>query len=213
MKKLYILLFIGCSFLLSTKACAQGIFAQNQTQTKRLLEQIAQLKIYLGYVKKGYNIVQSGLNTVHSIKNGEFSLHDLYYTSLELVNPRIRSSPKAMGIISHQRYIFRTTSALQELLRQDNPLRAGQKEYLTSCIQRLLDDVEKTRQQLLGITTDKTFRLTDNERLDRLNDLYENSSSQFVFTQQFATEIFTIIKTIQKEQADDQWLKALHDLP
>lgn len=215
MKKISILLLIGCMALpaVSRAQTFAEWFSQKKTQIKYLVTQIAELQVYLGYVKKGYKIVSSGLNTVHDIKNGEFNLHDLYYTSLGLVNPRIRNSPKAMGIVSHQQYIMKATDALKDLLRSTDQLSEKQKTYITECISRLLDDVEKARQELLDITSDKILELTDNERMERLNALYESSTSQFVFTQQFAAEVFTLIKSLQQEKSDEQTLRELHGLP
>lgn len=215
MKKMFILLMIS-SLVLPVISRAQTFaewFRQKKTQIKYLGIQIAELQIYLGYVKKGYNIVSSGLNTVHDIKNGEFNLHDLYYTSLGLVNPRIRSSPKAMAIVGQQQYILKAATTVKDLLHSTDQLSDKQKTYLAGCTSRLLEDVEKVRQELLDLTSDKTLELTDNERLERLNALYEHSTSQFEFIQQFASQVFTLIKSLQQEQIDEQTIKELHNLP
>lgn len=50
-------------------------FRQKKTQKKYLIQQIAALKVYLGYVQKGYSIAQKGLTTVSNIKKGNFDLH------------------------------------------------------------------------------------------------------------------------------------------
>lgn len=216
MKKVFIILLLISYGLLPVTGKAQTFsewFQQKKTQTKYLTTQIAELEIYLGYVKKGYKIVSSGLNTVQNIKNGEFTLHDLYYTSLELVNPHIRNSPKTMDIVYHQKYILKATSALKDLLRTTEQLSAKQKTYFIGCINRLLEDVEKVRQELIDLTSDKTLQLTDNERLERLNALYERSTSQFVFTQQFASEVSTLAKSLQREQRDEQTIKEFIHLP
>jgi hypothetical protein len=36
-----------------------------------LIESIVLLELYLGYVKKGYDIASKGLHTIKDIKNGE----------------------------------------------------------------------------------------------------------------------------------------------
>ena len=187
-------------------------FRQKKTQIKYLHLQIAELQVYLGHVKKGYQLVSSGLSTINDIKKGEFKLHDLYYTSLGLVNPRIRNSPHAMGIIGHLQYILKITVALKELLPLDSSLTASQKKYIKECLGRLLEDLEKTRSDLIDITTDKTFELTDNERLERLSTLYEKSKSQFVFIQQFSGEAFALIESHRRQKAEQRTLEAFHDL-
>lgn len=214
MKKTGIVLLISCCLLPATGKSQTSAewFDQKKTQIKYLTRQIVELQAYLGYVKKGYTIVSSGLNTIRDIKNGEFRLHDLYYTSLGHVNPRIRNSPKAIGIVSHQQYILKACVALKGLLQSDRQLSAPQKDYIAQCISRLLDDVEKVRQELLDLTTDKTFESTDNERLERLNALYDKCKSQFMFIQQFSSEVLTLVESTRREGADERILKELHGL-
>ena len=42
-------------------------FRQKATQKKYLLQQIAALHVYSGYLSKGYSIAKDGLNTIKSI--------------------------------------------------------------------------------------------------------------------------------------------------
>lgn len=205
-----------CWLIVSASLKAQTfneLFRQKKTQIKYLTKQIAELQVYLGYVKKGYTIVSSGLNTFHNIKNGEFSLHDLYYTSLVLVNPRIRNSPTVLATINHLKYILKATNSLQVLLRIENLLPKTQKDYFSVCLKRLLEDIEQTHQELIELITDKNLQLTDNERLDRLNNLNKRSTSQLAFTHQFSAEVFMLIQSLQREELEAQTRRQLHDLP
>ncbi len=62
--------------ILSTAAPAQTWdewFKQKKTQKKYLAKQIVLLRLYLGYLKKGYEIADKGLTTIHNIKNGDFN--------------------------------------------------------------------------------------------------------------------------------------------
>ena len=77
-------------------------FAQNKTQKKYLLQQIAALEVYLTDVKKGYQIVSGGLNAIHTIKHGEFNLHQAYFTSLKKVNPNIKDMAMLADILTRE---------------------------------------------------------------------------------------------------------------
>lgn len=187
-------------------------FRQKKTQIKYLTQQIAELQLYIGYVKKGYDIGKAGLNTIHSIKNGEFSLHDLYYTSLKQVNPRIRESPKAMDILSHQQYILKVTSELKKLIQESQALTTDQKNYYQDCIKRLLEDVEGTRKMLLSVTSNGDLEMTDDQRIKRIDILYDYSLSQVNFIKQFSMEIKTLIQASRAEEEDMQRLKGFYDL-
>lgn len=191
----------------------QAMNAQNSKQIQYLLKQIAELQVYLGYVKKGYDIAESGLHTIHSIKNGEFGLHDAYYTSLRNVNPHIRQSAYVAGIISHQQYIQKATTALKKALSANNTLPAKQKEYVRECCDRLLVSVEKTSQALLAVVTDRTLEMTDDQRIQRLNALYTRSRSQKSFIQQFSAEVIALLKSLQGEETEQESIKQFYGLP
>ncbi len=57
-------------------------FRQKKTQQRYLLEQIAALRVYAGYVHKGYGIVSDGLQTVRDITNVEFNLHGFFISGV-----------------------------------------------------------------------------------------------------------------------------------
>lgn len=94
MKRLFTLVLFA---LLSSGVKAQTFgewFRQGATQKKYLLQQIAGLQVYIGYVQKSYSIAKQGLNTVSAIKHGEFNLHKDYFNSLRTVNPKIKNYSK-----------------------------------------------------------------------------------------------------------------------
>jgi hypothetical protein len=57
---------------------AQNFFNQKKTKLKYIAQQIALLKVYTGYLKKGYGIAQDGLKAISDIKHGDFDLHNNY---------------------------------------------------------------------------------------------------------------------------------------
>jgi hypothetical protein len=70
-----------------------------------LIQQIAALKVYLEYLKKGYKIVDKGLTTIGEIKNGTFNLDKDYLYSLKQVSPVVKNFPKVKEVlVYHHRY-------------------------------------------------------------------------------------------------------------
>src|SRR3954469_10258998 len=82
-------------------------FKQKKTQKKYLVQQIAALRVYLDYLKKGYAVVHNGLNTIEHIKNGNFNLDRDFFSSLKNVNPAIKNTAKVADIIAFQIFISR----------------------------------------------------------------------------------------------------------
>jgi hypothetical protein len=92
MKKFVIVLSFVIGAWGSTQA--QGVstfFSQSETRLKYYAEQIATLQGYIADAEKGYKIVESGLQTVDQIKNGEFNLHNAFYTALKTVSPTVKN--------------------------------------------------------------------------------------------------------------------------
>jgi uncharacterized membrane protein YobD (UPF0266 family) len=78
MKRLFTLVLFA---LLSSGVKAQTFaewFRQGATQKKYLLQQIAALQVYIGYMQQGYSIAKQGLNTISDVNNGEYNLHKDY---------------------------------------------------------------------------------------------------------------------------------------
>src|SRR5438067_1061295 len=75
---------------------------QKATQTKYLGAQIALLQTYLGYLKKGYSVVNTGLTTIGRIKSGDLDLHGTFFSSLKAVSPRVKNSEKVAELLSSQ---------------------------------------------------------------------------------------------------------------
>src|SRR5450631_2488296 len=107
MKKLFILNLI---IMISIGASAQGlsnIFNQKAADLKSMGKQIVLLQLYIGWIEKGYNIARSGLTLIGEIKQGEFNLHNVFFSSLSSVNPAIRRYSKVAAIIDYELSVIR----------------------------------------------------------------------------------------------------------
>ena len=89
--------------------------AEAQSDIKAMLKQIAKLEIYIQDVEKGYKIAQAGLTTINEFKHGEFNLHNLFFSSLKTVNPKVLKYERIAEIIADQISIinqFKTISKI-----------------------------------------------------------------------------------------------------
>ena len=90
-------------------------FAQKATQKKYLLEQLAALQVYTGYVKKGYGIARDGLGLVRDITGGEFKLHELFISGLKKVSPAVAGDARVAEIVVLELEIVRAFGRLLDL--------------------------------------------------------------------------------------------------
>src|SRR5882672_6465398 len=143
MKTLFMILLIGKSFF-SFGQTFEEWAQQKKTQKKYLLQQIAALQVYIGYAKKGYNVVNNGLTTIRNIKNGDFNLHQNFFESLKQVNPKIRKYGKVADIIAYQVRIIKETKKTLQGIREAGQFTKEEMDYCKNVFDNLLVECLKS---------------------------------------------------------------------
>jgi hypothetical protein len=182
MKKIFLLPVIAA--LLFSEVNAQTfneLFRQKATQKKYLVQQIAALQVYIGYAKKGYNIVSGGINTIRDIKKGELNLHNTFFNSLKSINPKISRYAKVADIITYQVRIIKLAKQTLQSIREANQFTADEVEYCKKVFDALLDDCVESIDELLAVITPDKLTMKDNERLVRIDKLYLDMQDKFTF--------------------------------
>ncbi|MEO6869990.1 MAG: hypothetical protein ABI784_03725 [Ginsengibacter sp.] len=187
-------------------------FHQKATQKKYLLQQIAALQVYTGYVQKGYSIAKRGLNTISDIKNGEFNLHKNYFNSLKVVNPKIRNYSKVAAIILLQVDITKVYAVTIKEVKQSKLFSPAEITYVYSVFDKLLDDCIKNVDELITLTTDGELEMKDDERLDRIEELYYDMQGYYEFVQSFSGEAKLFAGLRIKEQNDIRSSRIINDI-
>ena len=116
---------------------------QKQTRKKYLLEQIAALKVYLDYGRKGYSIVSGGLRTISDIKKGDFKLHNSFFNSLRDVNPQVQKWERVSDIISLQIQIVKQSKIARGYVRQSGELTEDELTYCIKVLDALVNECVK----------------------------------------------------------------------
>jgi hypothetical protein len=179
-------------------------FNQGSTQKKYLLTQIALLQTYLGYVQKGYEIARSGLSSIHDIKNGEYDLHSVFYSSLLHVNPNVRNYSGASAILSNESYIMKNVNELKSLSGTTSGLPDVARQAISLTTNRVSDDCDRIISELSDVVTDGKLSMTDAERIKRIKGLYTYSCEQVAFIQEYRTETAMLIDQRRHEEWDIQ---------
>ena len=209
MKRLLILLLFA---ILSTTTKAQTFaewFQQKTTQKKYLLQQIAALQVYIGYVQKGYSVAKQGLTAISDIKHGEFNLHKDYFNSLKTVNPKIKNYSKVADIIALQVKIIKTYKEAIKHVKQSEAFNAKEIIYVNGAFERLLDDCSETIDALIVVTTSGELEMKDDERLKRIDALYSEMQDKYTFAQAFSKEAKLLAASRIAEQNDVKTMRIL----
>jgi hypothetical protein len=211
--KNYIIILFLCSFCSNLNAqgnLVNEIFRQNSTQRKYLIQQIAALKVYSGYLKKGYNIYKSGHNAISGFKNGELNLHRDYFISLQNVNPQIARYPKVSDIINMQKRIVQICNHSLKHARDNAYIRPEEITYIDRVYKKLLKDCSQLTEDVHNIITSSKLQMEDDERLQRIDVLYEEVKDNYKFAETFSADIELLSKARQQEALDVHTVNGLH---
>lgn len=180
---------------------------QKKTQIEYLSQQVIANKVYIELVQKGYSVAKNGLRVIADIKDGEFSLHKNYFASLKAVNPKIKSYAKVAAIVDLQSKIVRQS----KLIEMDQLTR----EEVTYC-SKVFDNIKlECRQELdelIMLLNDGRFLMRDDERIHRLDQLYESMEDKYVFCQSFADDLKVLSIQRSTEQAEIKHSKVINKM-
>jgi hypothetical protein len=209
MKKIFLV-------VLFTALTTGNLHAQAKQQ-RMLLEQIAALQVYIGYAQKGYSAVKKGFNTIGDFKRGEFNLHTDYLNSLKTVNPKIKKYARVTEIIGFQTKIMKSYKRLNQQIRQDDLFHGDEVDYIKRVFERLIKNCDTNMDELLTILTDGKLEMKDDERVKRIDMLYQNMLDNYTFSESFSnqTKMIAVSKAAElKEAKNSRVLNGINtDLP
>ncbi|HMI01280.1 MAG TPA: hypothetical protein VK541_02290 [Pedobacter sp.] len=183
-------------------------FKQKKTQKKYLLEQIAALEMYASYLKKGYEIVNGGLQTIKDLSNGEFSLHNAFISGLKKVSPVIKNNIKVAEIIEMQ---IRIGKAFNRIKSNAN-LSLSNQLYIQEVRESLWEETLKDLEELLLVITSGKVEMSDDQRIERLDKLYRSMQDKAAFAQSFTTEISQFIRQKEMEKKSIEQLRNRYEI-
>ncbi|MEJ5996253.1 TerB family tellurite resistance protein [Pedobacter sp. Du54] len=175
------------------------------TEVQQLLlnvEKLSQLKNILADMKRGYQIVSNGYNSVKNIAQGNFSLHEMFLDGLMLVNPEIKKYKRVADIIKCQKHIIgEYTSAFSRFSRSDN-FSVSELDYLEKVYKRIFDGSLDNLEELTLIITSSKLRMADEERLRAIDRIFADTQDKLLFLRDFNGEADLLNLQRKREKAD-----------
>jgi hypothetical protein len=212
MKKLYcIVLLMSCSHLLHAQTANEWI-QQKKTQIKYLLEQIAALKVYTGYLQKGYSIAKEGLNTINDIKHGDFFIHEGHFDSLKIVNPAISESFYVADAIVLAEKINAAAKAGLLQARQSTYFTEAEKQYVQWVYDHIMEAAAADIDQLTILITDGELQMKDDERLKSAEVIYTSVQEKYAFVKSFSKQAQLLSIQRNLRQSETNKVKKLYNI-
>ena len=210
MKRIHLISTVLLLFAIPASAQTWGEwFNQKSTQRKYLLQQIAALKVYTEFLRKGYTVVKDGTGLIRDIKSGDFNLHKDYFGGMKTVNPAIKQYDKVEDIITMHALMLRERQSIMTKA-------AGSKRFSNEEIRALLklyaalsDEAGKDLDELLMVVENGTLELSDDERIKRIEQLYVRMQGKLSFQRKLNKNIMAISSGRKRQSDDNDIMKAI----
>jgi hypothetical protein len=149
------------------------------------VEKLAQLKNILADLKKGYEVISGGYQTIKNISQGNFNLHQAFLDGLLQVNPMVKNYKRVADIISTQ---IKIVSEYKKAIRQftlSQLFTSDELDYLKKVYRGLFNQSLKNLDALTMVITASKLRMSDDERLSAVDDIYLDIEDQLTFLRHF----------------------------
>lgn len=166
------------------------------------IAKLNQLRQILKQMYDGYEILTKGYGKVKDLTQGNYSLHEVFLDGLMAVNPAVKNYRKVADIISNQVRIVSEYKSAFNRLKSSGFLNSAELDYIGKVYGNLTDQSLKNLDALLMVVTASKLRMSDAERLQAIDHLYDEGVDQLSFLRAFNNRANVLLLQRQKEQRD-----------
>uniref|UniRef100_UPI003AAC4E33 TerB family tellurite resistance protein n=1 Tax=Flavobacterium sp. XS1P32 TaxID=3401726 RepID=UPI003AAC4E33 len=207
MKKILIIGIVLVGLLLPSKVTAQ---AQEMQQLILNIEKLAQFRQILKDMKKGYEILNGGYNTVKKISQGNFSLHETFLDALMQVSPTVRNYGRVGDIVNYQLLLVKEYKAAFDRFRNSGNFNPEEIAYLERVYDNLFKQCLRNLDELASIVTANKLRMSDDERLAAIDKIYADMQDKLLFLRNFNNNTSVLAIQRAKEHNDVNTMRNIY---
>lgn len=199
MKKILILTILITLLMIPVKLMGQSAEIQ---QLILNIEKLSQFKKILSDMKKGYELLSGGYKTVKDMTEGNFSLHKTFLDALMQVSPAVKNYKRVAEIVEYQISIVKESrNGMNRFIKSGNF--SGQEiNYFEKVYGNLLNQSLRNLDELTMIITADKLRMSDDERLKAVDDIYEQMQDKLLFLRNFNASSTVLALQRSKEKND-----------
>ena len=176
------------------------------------VEKLAQFKKILSNMKKGYEIVSTGYNTIKDISMGNFNLHDEFLSALLLVSPTVKKYKRVADVITCQTQIVKEYKAAFRRFNSSNLFNTSELNYMSSVYSNLFSKSLQNLNELTIVVTAGKLRMSDDERIGVIDRVYDEMTDKLVFLRSFNNETNVLAVQRGREMVETKVSKKLNGL-
>ncbi|MFG4003459.1 TerB family tellurite resistance protein [Flavobacterium aquidurense] len=199
MKKILIFTILITLLMIPVKSMGQSAEIQ---QLILNIEKLSQFKKILSDMKKGYELLSGGYKTVKDMTEGNFSLHKTFLDALMQVSPAVKNYKRVAEIVEYQISIVKESrNGMNRFIKSGNF--SGQEiNYFEKVYGNLLNQSLRNLDELTMVITADKLRMSDDERLKAVDDIYEQMQDKLLFLRNFNTTSNVLALQRSKEKND-----------
>ncbi|WP_438939898.1 TerB family tellurite resistance protein [Chitinophaga hostae] len=207
-----------CFYLCSLFFLFLAAPGQSNAQAKELaqlalnIEKLAQFKQILSDLKKGYEILSGGYNTIKNISQGNFQLHKVFLDGLMEVNPAIKKYSRVADIVNNQVLLVKEYKRAFQYAKESGSFTIEEIEYMGRVYGRLFDASLQNLDDLVTVITASNLRMSDEERLNAIDKIHAEVLDKLTFLRQFNSSNTVMAIQRMKELKEVERMRSMEGL-
>ena len=203
------LLFTAIGLCSTNKVSAQ---AKEIAQLVLDIEKLAQFKQILTDLKKGYEIIRGGYNTIKNISQGSFTLHQNYLDGLMQVSPQVRKYKRIADIINYQILLVKEYKLAFGRFKGSHAFTLQELDYMSHVYDGLFKQSLASLDELTTVITANKLRMSDDERLKAIDRIYADVLDKLLFLRDFNNKMAILAVQRAKEKNDAGVMRSIYNL-
>lgn len=208
MKKILIVGFVCVVLMLPSKVTAQK---QEIQQLILNIEKLTQFKQILKDMRKGYEMLSGGYNTVKDLSKGNFSLHETFLDALMQVSPTVRKYRRIGDIVNYQMQLVKEYKSAFGSFRDSENFNAEEIAYLERVYDNLFKQSLRNLDELTTVITANKMRMSDDERLASIDKIYADMQDKLMFLRNFNNNTIVLALQRAKERNDVNTMRSMYN--
>src|SRR5674476_697647 len=149
------------------------------------VEKLTQFEQILSDMKKGYEILSGGYNTIKDLSQGNFSLHKTFLDALLEVSPTVKHYKRVADIINYQVILIKEYKSAFNRFKRDNNFNQQELAYLGRVYENLFKQSLNNLDDMVTIITANQLRMSDDERLGAIDRIFADMQDKLLFLRHF----------------------------
>jgi DNA repair ATPase RecN len=176
------------------------------------IEKLSQFKKILSDMKKGYELLSGGYKTVKDMSEGNFNLHKTFLDALLQVSPVVKNYKRVGDIVNFQMLLVKESkNGLNRFMKSDS-FSPQEIKYFEKVYGNLLSQSLRNLDELTMVITADKLRMSDDERLKAVDDIYLEMQDKLLFLRDFNKSSSVLVLQRAKEAKDVYASKELQEL-